>query len=183
MKKDLIKIAETTLQILSKKSWNLLSLNDVKKKSKVKDFDEKIKYKKFLLKNINNYFDYTLSFNVKKIEKSDQKDMIFEIFMMRFDILQQNRNAINSIFKAFKTKPHELIFLLPPLLNSMEIISKYVNISLYGILGQIKLKGLLIIYFSTFLIWIKDDSESLEKTMTALDRYLDQAGKIFKYIK
>ena len=183
MKKDLIKIAETTLKILSKKNWNFLSLNDVKKKSKIKDFDEKIKYKNFLLKNINNYFDYTLSFKVKKIEQSDQKDMIFEIFMMRFDILQQNRNAINSIFRVFKTKPHELIFLLPSLLNSMEIISKYVNISLYGILGQIKLKGLLIIYFSTFLIWIKDDSESLEKTMTALDRYLDQAGKIFKFIK
>ena len=44
------------------------------------------------------------------------------------------------------------------------------------------LQGLLIVYFITCLKWMEDKTTSLEKTMTALDKNLDQAekfGKIF----
>ena len=60
---------------------------------------------------------------------------------------------------------------------------KYSKISNKGIVGQLKTKGILIIYILTFLVWIKDESSSLEKTMISLDGYLDQAGKIIKIIK
>jgi len=182
MKKELIKIAEVTLTLLSKKSWSSLTLNEVKKKSQIKKFDNKIKKKNFLLKNINSYFDHVLSLKVTSIEKSTHKDMIFEILMIRFDILQNNRNAVLSIFQSFKDKPKEFILLLPSFLNSMFLMSNYANISVRGLIGQLRLKGLLIIYCSAFLIWIKDDTSSLEKTMMALDRYLDQANSILKYI-
>ena len=57
------------------------------------------------------------------------------------------------------------------------------NISLKGIKGQLKIKGIFIIYISSFLTWIKDDTASLEKTMIALDENLNQAGKIITLIK
>ena len=38
--------------------------------------------------------------------------------------------------------------------------------------GNIKIKGLLIVYFSSFLVWKKENNKSLEKTMTSLDLYL-----------
>jgi ubiquinone biosynthesis protein COQ9 len=59
---------------------------------------------------------------------------------------------------------------------------KFTKISSTGIIGQMKIKGIFIIYISSFLVWIKDDSPSLEKTMKSLDNYLDQAGKILKFI-
>ena len=183
MNKELKKIAEITLNLLSKKSWKILSLKEVKQKTKVELFDELIKNKQELLNNINSYFDYALSLQVINLEDSDHKDMLFEILMMRFDILQNNRNAILSIFTSFKHKPKELIFLLPQLLNSIVLIIGYAKISSKGIIGQIKIKVILIIYISTFLVWIKDKNSSLEKTMTALDSYLDNAVKIFKFIK
>ena len=49
-------------------------------------------------------------------------------------------------------------------------------------MGQLKVKGVFIVYLSSFLVWIKDDTPSLEKTMTALDNYLDKAGKILKLV-
>ena len=49
--------------------------------------------------------------------------------------------------------------------------------------GTLKINAFLIIYFSTFLVWIKDDSDSLEKTMTTLDNYLTKADNIIKMIK
>ena len=109
--------------------------------------------------------------------------MIFEVMMMRFDILQNNRKALQSIFNSFKSKPQELIFLLPYLLNSMILMANYANISVRGLRGQLLLKGILIIYCSTFLIWLQDDSASLDKTMTSLDSNLDKAGNILKFFK
>jgi len=102
---------------------------------------------------------------------------------MRFDILQKNRKALQSIFNSFKSKPQELIFLLPYLLDSMILMANYANISVRGLKGQLRLKGILIIYCSTFLIWIKDDSTSLEKTMTSLDSNLNKAGSILKFFQ
>ena len=183
MNKELKKIAEITLNLLSKKSWNTLSLKEVKQKSKMKLFDRLINNKQELLNNINAYFDYCLSLQINNLEESNHKDIIFEILMMRFDILQNNRKAVLSIFKSFKHKPQELIFLLPHLLDSIISIIGYAKISSRGFIGQIKIKGILIIYISTFLVWMKDESSSLEKTMTVLDTYLNQAGKILKYIR
>ena len=183
MNKELKKIAEITLKLLSKKPWKNLSLKEVKQKTKVELFDELIKNKQELLNNINSYFDHALSLQVKNLEDSDHKDMLFEILMLRFDILQNNREPILSIFKSFKHKPKELIFLLPQLLDSIVLIIGYAKISSKGIIGQIKIKVILIIYISTFFVWIKDKNSSLEKTMTALDSYLNNAVKIFKFIR
>ena len=183
MKKDLKIIAEITLKLLSKKSVNSLSLNEVKKKSQVKSFEEYIKSKEELLNNINFYFDNILSLRVKNLENSNHKDMIFEIMMMRFDILQDNRKAILSIFKSLQNSPKFIILLLPRLLDSLVLMLSYAKITTRGLKGQIKIKGILIIYISTFLVWTKDESFSLEKTMTVLDKYLDQAGKILNIVK
>ena len=41
----------------------------------------------------------------------------------------------------------------------------------------------LIIYFSTFLTWVKDESSSLDKTMTVLDSYLEKTEKVLKLLE
>lgn len=180
MNKDLKIIALETLKILIKKSWNELSIKEMKLRSRVKLFSNLVRNKQELLNNINSYFDYNLILQSKKIENSNSKDMIFEILMMRFDLLQANRKAILSIFKSFRNNPKELVFMLPKLLISIETMLSCVKISSKGVVGKLKIKGILIIYLTAFLVWTNDETESLEKTMTFLDNSLDQAGKLFK---
>ena len=176
------KIAEVTLKILENKMWQDISLKELKIKSKIKTFDKIINNKNDIIKIINNYFDYKLSINCKKIDNSNNKDMIFEILMMRFDILQSYRKGVKSIYYSYKSNPKELFFLLPALLESIIFMINFTKISLRGISGQLKIKGIFIIYISGYFVWLKDDTVSLEKTMIALDKYLDQAGKIIKFI-
>ena len=183
LKKNDKKIAETTLLLLRNKNWNDLSLLEIKKKSKIKKFDNLIKNKKIIIKKINEYFDFMLLIESKNIEQSNNKDMIFEILMIRFDIFQKYRKGVISIFKSFKNNPQDIFFLLPDILESIVMMMELTNISLKGIKGQLKIKGIFIIYISSFLTWIKDDTASLEKTMIALDENLNQAGKIITLIK
>ena len=51
------KIAETTLFLLKNKRWENLTLEEIKKKSKIRSFEKKIKNKQQVLKEINKFFD------------------------------------------------------------------------------------------------------------------------------
>ena len=183
LKKNEKKIVETTLYLLKKKGWNDTALSEIKKKSKIKDFDRIIKDKKSIVPFIHKYFDYKLILEIENVEKSNNKDMIFEILMMRFDILQNHRKAVISIFNSIKNNPKDLILLLPNVLDSIILMTKHTNISVIGIKGQLKIKGILIIYINSFFVWMKDQTTSLDKTMNSIDKSLDQASIVLKYIK
>ena len=185
MNRQLIKLAEITLLILEKRSWHAIKIDEVYNKINInkKNLQNKIDNKRDLLLNINRYFDFKLHNITDSIDQSTRKDMLFEIMMMRFDILQIHRKPIIKIFEFFKKKPQELVFLLPSLIESMISIAGLAKIPIAGMKGNLKVKGLLVIYFSSFLVWSKDNSESLEKTMTSLDNHLDKAGKLLNLIK
>ena len=173
------KIAQQTLNILMKKTWNTFSLEQVLKNVKVKK--NYIKTKFDLLKVISKYVDYLLINKTKSLENSSTKDMLFEVLMARFDILEENRKAFIEIYKTLKKNPQEFIKLLPTFLESIIITAELSNYNVNGIKGTIRLKGLMLIYFITFFQWMDDKESSLEKTMTALDKNLDQAEKLSKF--
>ena len=184
MDKQLIKLAETTLLILNKKSWNSIKLDEIYKKSKVnkKNLPRKIASKKDLLSNINRYFDLRLTGTSVIVDQSSHKDMIFEVMMIRFDILQNYRKSIIRVFDAFKRKPQELLFLLPSFIESMVVITSMAKVPISGIKGNLKIKGLLVIYFLSFLVWTKDNCKSLEKTMNSLDNYQNRASSLLSIL-
>ena len=180
----MIKLAETTLLVLNKKSWNSIKLEEICKKSKInkKKLQRKIDSKLDLLSNINRYFDLQLTNTSKTVDQSSHKDMIFELMMLRFDILQNYRKSIIRIFNAFKRKPQELLLLLPSFIESMVVITRMAKIPISGLKGNLKIKGLLVIYFLSFLVWTKDNCDSLEKTMKSLDNYLNNAGSLLSIL-
>lgn len=172
------KIAEQTLVILSKKNWKTLSVEEIMKNYNQKNIN--IKSKIDLAININRYVDDLLIKKMTSIENSSTKDMLFEVLISRFDILQQNRKSFISIYNAIKNSPTRFIKLLPSFLESMIITAELSNYNINGIKGSLKLKGLMYVYFATFFEWLNDNTLSLEKTMIALDKNLDQAEKIKK---
>ena len=179
------KIAMVTLKYILFNRWETMSIEQISKKSKIskKKITHFIKNKHDLLKNINHYFDDKILESSKLLDQSTAKDMIFEILMMRFDLLNQHRRSLIKMFDIFKKKPQDFLFLLPSFIESMILMCNISNIKINGIIGNLKIKGLLIIYFSTFLIWTKDESASLDKTMTALDNYLIRANDLFRIFK
>ena len=174
------KIAEITLKKLNNKSWSKLSLDDVL----VKNIKKKkyINTKNDLLKNLNRYVDSILVEKTKFLENSTAKDMLFEVLMMRFDILQQNRISFIKIYEALKKSPNNFLNLFPSFLESMIVTAELANFNVNGLKGSLRLKGLFIIYLLTFYAWVGDNTLSLEKTMIALDKNLDQAEKFGKYL-
>ena len=185
MKNYRAKIAKQTLKLLKIYEWESISIDIISKKLKFskKKISRNIKIKNDLLKNINQHFDDLMFVEMKSVEKSTSRDMIFEIIMLRFDLLNRYRTPILKIFSFFKYNPNNFIILLPTFIDSIEMMAKSSNIETKGAIGSIKLKGLLVIYFSTFLTWVKDEDSSLDKTMTVLDNCIGKAENILKFFK
>ena len=174
------KIALKTLRVLKKKPWNRLSIDEILKNNNKNNINIKSKFD--LLKNINRYVDNLLISKMKSLEDSSNKDMLFEVIMARFDILQQNRKSFIEIYNGLKKTPKDFIKLMPSFLESMIITAELSKFNVNGLKGTVKLKGLMIVYFATFFQWLDDKTTSLEKTMTRLDKNLDQAEKFGKLL-
>ena len=178
MQNNNILIAKKTLKELEKKSWKEISFKDLKVNKRISS----IKNKTDLLVNINKYFDYLLKNNVSSIEDSTSKDMLFEVLMARLDILNIHRKSIKSLLNYFLSNPHKFIKLLPSFIESIILISNLSNIDVKGIQGAAKIKSIFILYFLTIYTWNKDETESLDKTMTTLDKYLNNIDRLFNFV-
>ncbi len=175
MERNKIQLAKETLQLLQKKSFNTIRISDFKITKKYNN----IKDKNDLLINLNRYFDYLLNRNLSSIEKSSTKDMIFEVYMARLDILNLHRSSIKNIIKYLSSQPQGFIRLAPSFIESIILMATICNININGIKGVPKIKGLLILYFLIIYTWHKDETPSLETTMTTLDKYLSNIDKFF----
>ncbi len=168
MKKIDISFAKLTLNKLSTKPWDKISFAEILNNKKNKSFNNKID----LLANLNRYFDYLLKEEMISLEKSSTKDMLFEVLMARLDILNRYRKSIKNILKFIISNPHKCIKILPSFGNSIILIATLSNININGIKGFAKIKIIFILYLVVIYTWNKDETVSLEKTMTVLDNYL-----------
>ena len=177
MQKNKIDIAKKTLKELENISLKKISIK------KIVNGENNIKFssKNDLLININRYFDFLLKKNLINMENSSSKDMLFEVYMARLDILNLHRKSILNIIKNLYTQPKLVITLLPSIIESIIVIATLSNIDVNGLKGIAKIKVLFILYLFIIFIWRSDESESLEKTMTTLDKYLNNIERIFKF--
>ena len=177
MQKNKIDIAKKTLKELENVSLKKISIK------KILNGEKNIKFsnKNDLLININRYFDFLLKNNLINMENSSSKDMLFEVYMARLDILNLHRKSILNIIKNLYTQPKLVITLLPSIIESIIVIATLSNIDVNGLKGIAKIKVLFILYLFIIFIWRSDESESLEKTMTTLDKYLNNIERIFKF--
>ena len=177
MNQNKISIAKKTLQCLEKKKLRDINLKNFLSNSKVPNMNNKID----LILNINDFFDFQLKKNLVNIEKSSQRDMLFEIMMARYDILNEYRVSVKNIINHFMSRPQGVLKLIPKLIESKILIATFANINPSGIKGVLKIKIIFVLYYITLLTWLNDENESLEKTMSVLDKYLNNIEKFVKF--
>ncbi len=178
MQKNKIILAKKTLKLLETHTFNEITLDKFFKKEKI----SLVKNKTDLLTNVNRYFDFLIKKNLSSLESSSIKDMIFEVFMERLDILNSHRKSIKNIIKYLKSNPQYFLKLVPSFVNSIILMATISNIEVNSIKGVSKLKVLLILYFLIIYTWSQDETKGLEKTMTTLDKYLTNIEKLAKFL-
>ncbi len=177
MNQNKISLAKKTLQYLEKKKLRDINLKNFLPDSKISNMNNKID----LILNVNDFFDFQLKKNLVNIEKSSQRDMLFEIMMARYDILNEYRASVKNIINHFMSRPKGVLKLMPKLIESKILITTFANINPSGIQGVIKIKIIFALYYITLFTWYNDENVSLEKTMSVLDKYLNNIEKVIKF--
>lgn len=105
------------------------------------------------------------------------RDLLFDLMMDRFELLNDEREAITSILQSFKFDPKDAIFSLPHLGRSMTWMLEAANVPTGGYKGAARILGLTGVYLFALRAWQKDESADLAKTMAALDHALERTER------
>jgi len=105
------------------------------------------------------------------------RDRLFEVVMRRFDLLRPHREALRRIRAGLMLDPLAALAALPGFACSMAWMLEAAEIASDDAAGHAKAAGLAGVWAKTFRVWLDDDTPDLARTMAALDRNLDRAGR------
>jgi AcrR family transcriptional regulator len=112
--------------------------------------------------------DEVLAKAPRREEGQPRRDVLFEVVMSRFDVLQPWKDALRSIAGDGPPDPARL----GRVLASSRWMLEAAGIGAGGVDGMARVAGLASVYGGVFRVWLDDDDPGLARTMAALDRRL-----------
>ena len=175
-------VIDAALGLAAQQSWDLVSFEEVIEKAGV-ELDDAYEYfddKSDILAAYGRKIDRSMVENIGQVDTmSPHRELLFDAFMERFDIVNENRDAIISILNSFKCDPKQAILSLPHLGRSMSRVLELCGISTDGFMGFARVTTVTGIYLYALKTWMEDDSPDLGKTMATLDKTLDKAEMVY----
>lgn len=111
-------------------------------------------------------------------EEGSARDRLFEVMMRRLDALGPYKAALRRLTAELPGDPLAAAALGLGLRRSAGWMLESAGIGQSGLIGLVRVKGLIGVYLATFRVWLSDESEDQGQTMAALDRYLARAELI-----
>jgi hypothetical protein len=176
------KIAKGALRLAAKKDWSLVTLEAIAKEAKIplpmlkKCFFAPHEIVPVIIREVTREA-------LAKAGKTPgtPRDVLFDLLMARFDVMQKDRKAILSINNAMRYDPALSYVLVRTILESLGTMIDVTKLDMS--LRSVLVAKLTAIYGWAFLAWSKDNTRDMSKTMAALDQALrldEKTMKIFK---
>jgi len=170
-------LIQTMLMMASKKSWSDIVLKEIIEKSGVDNDMATALFsnKDALLGAYHTKIDYEMAQDCQGTftENDDIKDRLFDVFMARFDLINDHRAAMISILNDITMNPAQSFCGLPHVCASVHKICDVANVNADGWCGAAKITALTVLYLKFLRDWVRDDSDDMAATMASLDRGLD----------
>ena len=110
------------------------------------------------------------------------RERLFDMLMRRFDVLQQYRGGVQTVLRAVPFDPALALMLAAETRTSMAWMAQAAGLDTSGIAGALRVTGLVAVWLQTLRAWDRDDSPDLAGTMVALDRALDRAASLGRFL-
>ena len=166
---------------IAKDGWTKFSLLQFSKTQKISTKDLKIFFrnKDHILQRFSKMIDFKVESNIdiEEMKSTSKKDNLFELIMLRLEVMQTYKVALRNILSSAKEQPIILKKLSKNIINSLDF---YLELSLYyddTPVDFLKKNAIFIVYSLTFRVWLNDESDDLSKTMAELDKFLSMADK------
>lgn len=175
-------IFAAAMRVAATIGWRKARLSDIAEEAglSLAELHEKHGSKGALLNNFVRHVDQIVLKGAEKTVDADSsyRDRLFDILMQRFDALGPYKDGIRAIVReGGGGGVGEFLCSGQRVLRSMRWMLEAADIGTAGFVGNLRVKGLAVVYAATVNVWLKDDSEDMAKTMAALDKNLSRAER------
>ena len=118
-----------------------------------------------------------------ELADKSSRERLFDVLMNRFDAMNPHKEAVRSILRASTSDVEALARGPLSLYRSMRWMMEAANIPYSGVRGQLRIKGLALIYLAVLRTWFNDDSADMSRTMASLDRQLNRADRLLGFLR
>lgn len=108
-------------------------------------------------------------------QQNSPRDALFEVLMLRFDVLQNHRQAMQNLSSAARRDPQLALAILQAIPPQMSALLAAAHCRDSAPLNTIALTA---IYLVVFPVWSRDESADLARTMAALDKQLNRVEAV-----
>jgi len=174
------KAVHAALKCALDKGWEHTSLSDIATASNIPlhELHDYFEDRHDVLAAYGKMIDNKVLKAISKPEdNTSPRDRLFDIIMERFDVLNENREAEQSILRSIRLDPKQGLISLPHICKSMSWMLDASGIDTGGGKGALRVAALTAIYLNTLRTWIDDESADMAKTMATLDKSLGHAEK------
>ncbi len=179
-------IVDNALELAAVKGWAQTSLNDIAAAAGLSlaalhgTYPSKTAivtaYTTRVDEAVLNHIDPELAYK-------SSRERLFDVLMKRFDAMNPHKEAVRSILRASTSDVEALARGPLSLYHTMRWMMEAANIPSSGVRGQLRIKGVALIYLAVLRTWFNDDSEDMSRTMASLDRQLSRADRLLGFVR
>jgi AcrR family transcriptional regulator len=179
------RVIDAALALAAEDAWRNITLGSIAKAAKIslaslqENFGSKTEIVAAVMANTNAT---VLNGIDASAESEPARDRLLDAIMRRLDALQPHKPSISSILRDMSFDPVGVMCLAPGYFNSMAWTLEAAGIGSAGPVGNLRVKGLGAIYLGALKVWSRDDTEDQSKTLAFLDRRLQQAERLVKWL-
>ncbi len=154
------RVVEAALDLADSQGWRRTTLADIARAAglSLADLHGQLRSRGAILAACVRHFDQ-IALTGPVPDKDDKiKDRLFDLLMRRFEALKPHRKAVRSMAWDSLGDPAALL--------------EAAGVPTAGVAGLAKRRILLLAYASVLVVFLRDESTDLGKTMAALDRRL-----------
>jgi len=105
------------------------------------------------------------------------RDRLFDVLMRRLEALAPYKEAVRSIMRSARRNPGLGLALNAMAVRSQQWMLEAAGIGASGPRGALRAQGAALMFARVLTVWVDDDEQGLDRTMTALDRGLASAER------
>ena len=178
-------ICEAALLLAAKHGWDAVTMDSIASEINI-SFGEVLSAcptKSWLTGLLIKRIDTAVMHSLRQPDTSESvRNLLFDVLMMRFDVLQKNRIAYTGLIKDLMRNPDLLLCQAPHVMHAMTLVLIASGVGVNGLKGVACTQALVIVYWSVLRVWIKDESSDMTQTMAALDRDLARLERVAEVI-
>ena len=179
------KIIEAALALAADKPWADFGMTEIAKKAKVplgelrQLFGSRTAILVAFMRRIDRE---VLDARDEGADESGPRDRVFDIVMRRLELLEPHKQAMRNIVEGVRNDPTAWPWIAGTTIASQRWMLIGAGLEPSGARGEIRVRGLAMVYWSALRTWLDDDDPGMARTMSVLDRQLRRGETWLKRI-